>query len=242
MRVRRRGSARGGRPRLPPPGAPAGRDGGGGGGRRSGRRRARRPAPGRAPAAPCSAPPAPTRRSARSSSTRPAWSPGPAPPGRRAARTPRSVALAQAGGRARGGTAVVTLEPCRHTGRTGPCTAGPAARRRGPGGRRPAPTRPAAAGGGADELRAAGVDVVTGLLARRGRRRPARGLAHRAAHRPAVRHLEVRRHARRALGRRRRHQPLDHRRRGPRGRAPAARRVPTPSSSGSARCWPTTPS
>jgi diaminohydroxyphosphoribosylaminopyrimidine deaminase/5-amino-6-(5-phosphoribosylamino)uracil reductase len=32
------------------------------------------------------------------------------------------VALAAAGERARGGTAVVTLEPCAHTGRTGPCT------------------------------------------------------------------------------------------------------------------------
>jgi diaminohydroxyphosphoribosylaminopyrimidine deaminase / 5-amino-6-(5-phosphoribosylamino)uracil reductase len=31
-------------------------------------------------------------------------------------------ALAAAGERARGGTAVVTLEPCHHTGRTGPCT------------------------------------------------------------------------------------------------------------------------
>ena len=31
------------------------------------------------------------------------------------------VALAEAGERARGATAVVTLEPCRHTGRTGPC-------------------------------------------------------------------------------------------------------------------------
>jgi len=31
------------------------------------------------------------------------------------------VALAQAGERARGGSAVVTLEPCNHTGRTGPC-------------------------------------------------------------------------------------------------------------------------
>jgi diaminohydroxyphosphoribosylaminopyrimidine deaminase/5-amino-6-(5-phosphoribosylamino)uracil reductase len=30
-------------------------------------------------------------------------------------------ALQQAGERARGGTAVVTLEPCAHTGRTGPC-------------------------------------------------------------------------------------------------------------------------
>ncbi|MEK8106640.1 bifunctional diaminohydroxyphosphoribosylaminopyrimidine deaminase/5-amino-6-(5-phosphoribosylamino)uracil reductase RibD [Micromonospora sp. M12] len=32
------------------------------------------------------------------------------------------VALAQAGQRAKGGTAVVTLEPCDHTGRTGPCS------------------------------------------------------------------------------------------------------------------------
>jgi len=32
------------------------------------------------------------------------------------------VALAQAGSLAQGGTAVVTLEPCNHTGRTGPCS------------------------------------------------------------------------------------------------------------------------
>jgi diaminohydroxyphosphoribosylaminopyrimidine deaminase/5-amino-6-(5-phosphoribosylamino)uracil reductase len=32
------------------------------------------------------------------------------------------VALAAAGDRARGSTAVVTLEPCNHTGRTGPCS------------------------------------------------------------------------------------------------------------------------
>lgn len=32
------------------------------------------------------------------------------------------VALCQGGNLARGGTAVVTLEPCAHTGRTGPCT------------------------------------------------------------------------------------------------------------------------
>ncbi|MCV7084147.1 bifunctional diaminohydroxyphosphoribosylaminopyrimidine deaminase/5-amino-6-(5-phosphoribosylamino)uracil reductase, partial [Mycolicibacter hiberniae] len=31
------------------------------------------------------------------------------------------VALAAAGAAARGGTAIVTLEPCNHQGRTGPC-------------------------------------------------------------------------------------------------------------------------
>ena len=69
------------------------------------------------------------------------------------------AALADAGDRARGGTAVVTLEPCRHTGRTGPCAqalvdAGIA---------RvviavPDPTE--TAGGGADLLRRHGIEVV----------------------------------------------------------------------------------
>lgn len=71
-------------------------------------------------------------------------------------------ALAAAGERARGGTAVVTLEPCAHTGCTGPCAdalivAGIA---------RvviavPEPTQ--LAGGGAERLRAAGVDVQLGV-------------------------------------------------------------------------------
>ncbi|MFF2654427.1 bifunctional diaminohydroxyphosphoribosylaminopyrimidine deaminase/5-amino-6-(5-phosphoribosylamino)uracil reductase RibD [Streptomyces sp. NPDC058045] len=73
-------------------------------------------------------------------------------------------ALRAAGERARGGTAVVTLEPCDHTGRTGPCTqalieAGIA--RVVHAVADPTPT----AAGGAATLRAAGVDVESGLLA-----------------------------------------------------------------------------
>src|SRR3954449_4844051 len=71
-------------------------------------------------------------------------------------------ALAQAGDRARGGTAVVTLEPCAHTGRTGPCADALVAA----GIARvvvavPEPTE--LAGGGAARLRAAGVEVVEGV-------------------------------------------------------------------------------
>jgi diaminohydroxyphosphoribosylaminopyrimidine deaminase/5-amino-6-(5-phosphoribosylamino)uracil reductase len=73
------------------------------------------------------------------------------------------VALAQAGERARGGTAVVTLEPCDHTGRTGPCTQALIAA----GVARvvlavPDPSPPPAAGG-AETLRAAGVQVDMGV-------------------------------------------------------------------------------
>ncbi|MFC4604774.1 bifunctional diaminohydroxyphosphoribosylaminopyrimidine deaminase/5-amino-6-(5-phosphoribosylamino)uracil reductase RibD [Rhodococcus kronopolitis] len=69
------------------------------------------------------------------------------------------MALRAAGSRARGGTAVVTLEPCNHTGRTGPCAgalleAGVA--RVVYAVADPNPT----ASGGADTLRAAGVEVV----------------------------------------------------------------------------------
>ncbi|MBU2666755.1 bifunctional diaminohydroxyphosphoribosylaminopyrimidine deaminase/5-amino-6-(5-phosphoribosylamino)uracil reductase RibD [Actinoplanes bogorensis] len=75
------------------------------------------------------------------------------------------VALAQAGNRARGGTAIVTLEPCNHTGRTGPCSQALI----NAGVRRvviavddPTPV----AAGGAVTLRAAGVQVETGMRRR----------------------------------------------------------------------------
>lgn len=82
----------------------------------------------------------------------------------RGAGTPHAEveALAAAGDAARGGTAVVTLEPCAHTGRTGPCAdallaAGVARVVFG----QPDPYDVAA--GGAARLRAAGVDVVGGV-------------------------------------------------------------------------------
>ncbi|MFF1925026.1 bifunctional diaminohydroxyphosphoribosylaminopyrimidine deaminase/5-amino-6-(5-phosphoribosylamino)uracil reductase RibD [Streptomyces sp. NPDC058221] len=73
-------------------------------------------------------------------------------------------ALRAAGEKARGGTAYVTLEPCNHTGRTGPCAqalveAGIARVVYAVGDPNPQAT------GGADTLRAAGVDAEQGLLA-----------------------------------------------------------------------------
>jgi diaminohydroxyphosphoribosylaminopyrimidine deaminase/5-amino-6-(5-phosphoribosylamino)uracil reductase len=73
------------------------------------------------------------------------------------------VALRAAGERARGGTAYVTLEPCRHTGRTPPCTR--ALREAGVHRVVYAQSDPDPhAAGGATELRAAGIDVSGGLL------------------------------------------------------------------------------
>lgn len=73
------------------------------------------------------------------------------------------IALREAGDAARGATAVVTLEPCNHTGRTGPCAEALIAA----GVRRvvfaQSDTNPVATGG-AGTLRAAGVEVESGLL------------------------------------------------------------------------------
>jgi diaminohydroxyphosphoribosylaminopyrimidine deaminase/5-amino-6-(5-phosphoribosylamino)uracil reductase len=72
------------------------------------------------------------------------------------------VALAQAGERARGGTVVVTLEPCNHHGKTGPCsTALINARVARVVVAVADPTTHA--GGGAERLRRAGVEVEVGV-------------------------------------------------------------------------------
>ncbi len=84
----------------------------------------------------------------------------------RGAGTPHAEvdALNSAGRHARGATAVVTLEPCTHTGRTGPCVAA----LRDAGVVRVVfgqPDTSPVAQGGAEVLRTAGVDVEGGLLA-----------------------------------------------------------------------------
>lgn len=76
-----------------------------------------------------------------------------------------TIALAQAGDRARGGTAYVSLEPHAHFGRTAPCTDALIAA----GIKRVvAPIQdlnPKVSGQGFEHLRSAGIEVATGLLA-----------------------------------------------------------------------------
>ncbi|MFI7144713.1 bifunctional diaminohydroxyphosphoribosylaminopyrimidine deaminase/5-amino-6-(5-phosphoribosylamino)uracil reductase RibD [Nonomuraea sp. NPDC050022] len=95
------------------------------------------------------------------------------------------VALRAAGERARGGTAYVTLEPCDHTGRTGPCSlalldAGVA--RVVVAVADPTPK----AAGGAARLRAHGVAVESGLLAEEAERVNAEWLTYARLGRPYV--------------------------------------------------------
>jgi diaminohydroxyphosphoribosylaminopyrimidine deaminase/5-amino-6-(5-phosphoribosylamino)uracil reductase len=80
------------------------------------------------------------------------------------------VAAEHAGERLRGGTAYVTLEPCNHTGLTGPCTEALIAA----GLRRVVAAtidpNPAVAGHGMEALRAAGLEAVVGVCEAEARR------------------------------------------------------------------------
>ena len=83
----------------------------------------------------------------------------------RGAGTPHAeaAALTEAGDAARGATAIVTLEPCNHTGRTGPCVDALVSA----GVRRVVFAQPdpnPIAQGGAERLRAAGIEVDFGLF------------------------------------------------------------------------------
>lgn len=74
------------------------------------------------------------------------------------------VALKQAGAKARGATLFVTLEPCNHAGRTGPCTEaiiGAGIARVVAGMEDP---NPKTGGSGLERLRGAGIEVVAGVL------------------------------------------------------------------------------
>jgi diaminohydroxyphosphoribosylaminopyrimidine deaminase/5-amino-6-(5-phosphoribosylamino)uracil reductase len=80
------------------------------------------------------------------------------------------VALKSAGVKARGATLYVTLEPCNHTGRTGPCTEAIIAA----GVKRVVAAmddpNPLNSGRGRERLRAAGVEVFTGVCEEEARR------------------------------------------------------------------------
>jgi diaminohydroxyphosphoribosylaminopyrimidine deaminase/5-amino-6-(5-phosphoribosylamino)uracil reductase len=80
------------------------------------------------------------------------------------------VALKSAGEKARGATLYVSLEPCNHTGRTGPCTEAIVAA----GIRRVVAAmedpNPATSGHGIERLRSAGIEVQCGLLEHNARR------------------------------------------------------------------------
>ena len=80
------------------------------------------------------------------------------------------IALKSAGEKARGATLYVNLEPCNHTGRTGPCTEAIVAA----GIRRVVAAmqdpNPATSGRGFERLQSAGIEVVSGVLEEEARR------------------------------------------------------------------------
>src|SRR3954449_2612699 len=96
------------------------------------------------------------------------------------------VALRAAGERARGATLTCTLEPCSHTGRTGPCADAVIAAGIGRVVIAVEDPDPHVAGTGIERLRSAGVEVTVGIGADAVRRQLAPYLKHRTTGRPYV--------------------------------------------------------
>ena len=168
--------------------------------------------------------------------TAPARSPAKAGTNTTCSTTPKSSPFAKreqhAKDRLRGGTAYVTLEPCNHTGRTGPCTEALIAA----GLKRVVAAtvdpNPNVAGHGAERLRAAGIEVTLGVCQAEARRIN-EGFARWIQHKRPLGADESRHDARRPHrpARRPAHRPralLDHQR--SRARAPCSRCAgrPTP--------------
>jgi diaminohydroxyphosphoribosylaminopyrimidine deaminase/5-amino-6-(5-phosphoribosylamino)uracil reductase len=96
------------------------------------------------------------------------------------------IARPHAGERLRGGTAYVTLEPCNHTGRTGPCTEALIAAGLSRVVAATIDPNPVVAGHGMERLRAAGIETVLGPCEAEARRLN-EGFAHWSQHqRPLV--------------------------------------------------------